>query len=68
MVEPENSVPAGWCPQQDYVADGKRYYRCSVCNRRLWPKVVYRQEGEPAQWRLPPHKPKGYKIKKKQGK
>ena len=68
MVEPENLVPAGWCPQRDWVADGKRKYRCSACNRRLLPRMVPRQDGEVAVWRLPPHKPKGYKIKKRQGK
>jgi hypothetical protein len=55
----------GWCPQQDWVADGRRYYRCSDCNRRLWPKMVYWPDGEFEGWRLPPHKPKGYKIRKK---
>jgi hypothetical protein len=64
MIHPEKALPPGWCPQQDYVPDGKRYYRCSVCNRRLWPRMVLLPDGE-AGWRLPPHKPKGYKIKKK---
>jgi len=67
MLEPEKETPPGWCPQQDYVPDGKRYYRCSVCNRRLWPRLVPRADVE-AGWRLPPHKPKGYKIKPKQRK
>jgi hypothetical protein len=66
MNPPGNDLPPGWCPQLDYVADGKRYYRCSICNRRLWPRTVLRQDSELAGWRLPPHKPKGYKIKKKQ--
>jgi hypothetical protein len=65
MIQPDKALPPGWCPQQDYVADGKRYYRCPACNRRLWPRLAFREDGE-AVWRLPPHKPKGYKIKKKQ--
>ena len=46
MIDRNNDSPAGWCPQQDYVPDGKRYYRCSVCNRRLWPRLVPRPDGE----------------------
>jgi len=47
-----------YCPQQDIVGDGNRYYRCSACNRRLWPREC--DYG----FQLPPHKPKGYKIAK----
>jgi hypothetical protein len=27
MIDRGNNSPTGWCPQQDYVPDGKRYYR-----------------------------------------
>jgi hypothetical protein len=49
----------------DWVADGDRYYRCSVCNKRLLPKEVMSHFGtEFIGWRLPRHKPKGHKIAK----
>lgn len=62
-----------WCDQQDVVYDLigrdesailKKYFRCTKCGRRLKPKeygyfdYIYR---------LPPHKKKGYKIKRKKG-
>lgn len=50
---------------EDWVADGNRKYRCSVCNKRLLPKAIHEEFGEGfIGWRLPRHKPKGHKIAK----
>lgn len=54
-----------WCDQRDPIYDGdpEKYYRCTKCGRRLQPKL--------GNWTyiksLPPHKKKGYKIKRKKG-
>lgn len=54
-----------WCSERDiiYDPDPEKYYRCSKCGRRLKPKI--------GDWTfiqsLPPHKTKGYKIKRKKG-
>jgi len=52
-----------WCEQRDWVPDGDRYYRCSSCNKRLWPKETFCVGGEFIGYRLPKHKVKGHKIK-----
>lgn len=64
-MQPEHATGGEWCPERDWVPDGRRRYRCSACNRRLFPRLVPGDGGEFQGWRLPPHKPKGYKIKKK---
>jgi hypothetical protein len=68
MVQQEKQTEAEWCPQLDWVPDGRRRYRCSACNRRLFPRMIHGNNGEFEGWRLPPHKPKGYKIKKRKKK
>jgi hypothetical protein len=52
-----------WCDQQDSVPDGDRIYRCSKCGKRLHPRQIFGSDGEPAGWRLPPHKKKGHKLR-----
>ena len=63
-----------WCHQHDWITEEKvninKKYRCSVCGRRLKPEIVWHNwtTGEIEGFRLPPHKPQGYKIKKKKRK
>jgi len=52
-----------WCETQDVVLEDK-IYRCSSCGRRLKPMEPNNIR---IQWKLPPHKKKGYKIKRKKG-
>ena len=52
-----------WCDQQDLVPDENRIYRCSKCGKRLHPRKIFGSDGELAEWRLPPHKKKGHKIR-----
>ena len=55
-----------WCDTRDivYDPDPEKFYRCTKCGRRLKPKMS-------SPWTyilsLPPHKKKGYKIKRKKG-
>ncbi len=39
--------------------------RCSTCNRRLTVRSIYCVGGEFVGYKIPEHKPKGYKIPKK---
>jgi hypothetical protein len=62
-----------WCEQRDYVEDDKMT-RCSVCGRRLKPQETWQMDSTEnntilhlPEYRLPPHKKKGYKIKRKKG-
>ena len=50
-----------WCESQEDVEDDK-ITRCSVCGRRLKPREIWDYG-----YKLPPHKKKGYKIKRKKG-
>jgi predicted RNA-binding Zn-ribbon protein involved in translation (DUF1610 family) len=50
-----------WCEQRDLVWEDK-IHRCTSCGRRLIPK-----ETQFSQLMLPPHKKKGYKIRRKKG-
>ena len=52
-----------WCDQQDVVSAGDRIYRCSKCGKRLHPRKIFGSDGELTEWRLPPHKKKGHKIR-----
>ena len=52
-----------WCEQRDVVYEYK-IHRCSLCGRRLKPQEYGYMDYI---YRLPPHKKKGYKIKKKKG-
>lgn len=52
-----------WCPSEEVVYDD-RTQRCSKCGRRLKPREPFGME---FQYRLPPHKKKGYKIRRKKG-
>jgi hypothetical protein len=52
-----------WCDQQDLVPDEDRIYRCSKCGKRLHPRKIFGSDGELVEWRLPPHKKKGHKIR-----
>ena len=52
-----------WCDQQDLVPNGDLIYRCSKCGKRLHPRKIFGSDGEFAEWRLPPHKKKGHKIR-----
>ena len=52
-----------WCDQKDIVPDGDRIYRCSKCRKRLRPRRMFNSDGDFAEWRLPPHKKKGHKIR-----
>jgi len=47
-----------WCEAQDWVED-QRIYRCSACNKRLYPREVGL-----GRFQLPRHKKKGWKIKR----
>jgi hypothetical protein len=53
-----------WCDQIDIVDDLEKYFRCTKCGRRLKPREHGYMEFA---FRLPPHKKKGYKIKRKKG-
>jgi len=53
-------IESEWCESEEVVYTDKKT-RCSVCGRRLIPREVN------LQLRLPPHKKKGYKIKRKKG-
>jgi hypothetical protein len=33
------------------------------CGKRLHPRKIFGSDGELAEWRLPPHKKKGHKIR-----
>ncbi len=52
-----------WCDQRDVVYDDK-IQRCSKCGRRLKPQEYGYMDFI---LRLPPHKKKGYKIRRKKG-
>jgi len=52
-----------WCTQHDDVTHGDRIYRCSKCGKRLHPRKIFDDNGEPSGWQLPPHKEKGHKIR-----
>lgn len=52
-----------WCDKKQFVHDDK-IHRCESCGRRLKPQEI----GEcDFIFRLPRHKKKGYKIKRKKG-
>lgn len=51
-----------WCVAGEKVDTDKKT-RCSICGRRLIP----RESVSGLWWTLPPHKKKGYKIKRKKG-
>lgn len=51
-----------WCESGEKVYTDKKT-RCSLCGRRLTP----RESESRLFWTLPPHKKKGYKIKRKKG-
>jgi hypothetical protein len=53
-----------WCEQRDIVYDADKIYRCSACGRRLSPQKYGYLEFI---FKLPPHKKKGYKIRRKKG-
>lgn len=62
--ETENDIlDEEWCISKEVVYDD-RIQRCSECGRRLKPMEP---SGMQIQWQLPPHKKKGYKIKRKKG-
>ena len=52
-----------WCTQRDTVYEDK-YHRCSKCGRRLKPQLLGIFD---YMFKLPKHKKKGYKIKRKKG-
>ncbi len=56
----------GWCSSEEIVDDDKKH-RCSVCGRRLKPRETDEFTYYGNVFRLPPHKKKGYKIKRKKG-
>lgn len=51
-----------WCTEEEKVYTDKKT-RCSLCGRRLTP----RESESGLFYTLPPHKKKGYKIKRKKG-
>ena len=55
-----------WCSQRDilYDPDPDKFYRCSKCGRRLKPCFGSQFDYIKS---TPPHKKKGYKIKRKKG-
>lgn len=55
-----------WCDSQEIVPDDKKR-RCSKCGRRLTPMETDDFDYHGIIYRLPPHKKKGYKIKRKKG-
>lgn len=55
-----------WCPSQEKVQDDKKT-RCSECGRRLIPRETDEFNEMGIIYRLPPHKKKGYKIRRKKG-
>lgn len=68
-----NSLNSEWCESQEIVEDDK-ITRCSVCGRRLKPRESWDMETNEnntivhtPEYKLPPHKKKGYKIKRKKG-
>lgn len=52
-----------WCYTQDIVYDDK-IHRCSACGKRLKPMEYGYLD---YMFKLPPHKKKGHKIRKKKG-
>jgi len=57
-----------WCDCQDFIQDGKleKKFRCPKCGRRLFLREVFCGGwNELVGYKIPPHKVKGYKIKKK---
>jgi hypothetical protein len=58
----ETSKNGEWCIEGEKVYTDKKT-RCSECGRRLVP----RESASGLFWTLPPHKKKGYKIKRKKG-
>ena len=53
-----------WCPARDWVDDNQRMYRCSECNKRLFPREEWGMLERFLGYRLPPHKKKGWKIRR----
>jgi hypothetical protein len=53
-----------WCDQRDVVYDPEKTFRCTKCGRRLKPQTNGQFD---SMFDLPPHKKKGYKIKRKKG-
>lgn len=54
-----------WCDQRDVVYDPDKTFRCTKCGRRLKPQIL--ASTFDYMFSLPPHKKKGYKIKRKKG-
>ena len=55
-----------WCDSQEIVEDDKTK-RCSLCNKRLKPRETDEFNHLGVIYRLPPHKKKGYKIRRLKG-
>jgi hypothetical protein len=55
-----------WCCSKEIV-DTDKITRCSKCGRRLIPRETDEFTYYGNIFRLPPHKKKGYKIKRKKG-
>ena len=53
-----------WCDERDEKVYTDKKSRCSLCGRRLTP----RESESGLFYTLPPHKKKGYKIKRKKTK
>ena len=51
-----------WCDRADWVDDNRSMYRCSKCNKRLFPKEQIGHMGHFEGFKLPSHKTKGLKI------
>ncbi len=59
-------VKEEWCGSEEIVETDKKT-RCSICGRRLKPRETNEFDYRGNIYRLPPHKKKGYKIKRKKG-
>ena len=59
----ETDVITEWCDNEGEKVYTNKKTRCSLCGRRLVP----RESESGLFFTLPPHKKKGYKIKRKKG-
>lgn len=59
-----STIDDSFCTGGNAWAVTGRIERCPVCKRRLQPYIVW-DWNQPIGFKLPPHKPKGYRIPNK---